>query len=187
MKILSSYIFRAICSILVGFLLVFNPDRMTLFLVQVIGGLFFVSGLVTLGNYLAARFSSKTVVRPLFPIVGLGSFLFGLFLAFFPGYFIAYLMLLLGALLIIASVSQVTALVGYRRVMPLFWAAFLTPVLLLIVGAVILFHPMESALLPFVALGVCCIIYGVSEFVNGLRLRRYMKRAAEEVEYIEVG
>ena len=187
MKVLGSYIFRAICSILVGFLLVFNPNRMTLVLVQVIGGLFLLSGLVTLVNYVVVRFSSEAVVRPLFPVVGLGSALFGLFLAFFPGYFITYLMFLLGGLLIIAGVSQMTTLVGYRKIMPVSWKSFLIPVLLLAAGVFVLFNPLTSASLPFTILGVCCIVYGVSDFANGLRLRRYMKRYQEQLEYEEVG
>lgn len=187
MKVLGSYIFRAICSVLVGFLLVFNPDQMTLVLVQVIGGLFLLSGLVTLVNYVVVRSSSTGVVRPLFPVVGLGSALFGLFLAFFPGYFITYLMFLLGGLLIIAGISQVTSLVGYRKIMPLSWKVFLVPVLLLAAGALILFNPLSSASLPFTILGICCIVYGISDIVNGIRLRRYMKRYSGQLEYEEVG
>ncbi len=186
MKVLGSYIFRAICSILVGFLLVFNPDRMTFLLVQVIGGLFFVSGFVSVVNYVWARFSSKTVVRPMFPFVGVGSFFFGLFLAFFPGYFITYLMFVLGGLLVIAGIGQIVNFVVYRKIMPLHWLSFLVAVIILSAGVFIFFNPLQSASLPFVILGICCIGYGLSEFVNGLRLRRYMKRFNEETGYVEV-
>ena len=51
MKIVNSYIFRAVCALLIGLLLVSNPERMTGLLVQVIGGLFLISGLVSLINY----------------------------------------------------------------------------------------------------------------------------------------
>ena len=40
MTAVNSYIFRAVCALLVGILLVANPERMTGLLVQVIGGLF---------------------------------------------------------------------------------------------------------------------------------------------------
>lgn len=85
MKIVNSYIFRAVCALLIGLLLVSNPERMTGLLVQVIGGLFLISGLVSLINYFIIRYSDKVPVKPVFPVVGLGSLLFGVFLGFFPG------------------------------------------------------------------------------------------------------
>lgn len=91
MKIVNSYIFRAVCALLIGLLLVSNPERMTGLLVQVIGGLFLISGLVSLINYFIIRYSDKVPVKPVFPMVGLGSLLFGVFLGFFPGLFITYL------------------------------------------------------------------------------------------------
>ena len=44
MKIVNSYIFRAVCALLIGLLLVSNPERMAGLLVQVVGGLFLISG-----------------------------------------------------------------------------------------------------------------------------------------------
>lgn len=85
MKIVNSYIFRAVCALLIGLLLVSNPERMTGLLVQVIGGLFLISGLVSLINYFIIRYSDKVPVKPVFPMVGLGSLLFGVFLGFIPG------------------------------------------------------------------------------------------------------
>lgn len=186
MKVLGSYLFRAVCSILVGFLLAFNPDKMTVLLVQIIGGLFLVSGLVSVINYVVVRYSSKTEVRPMFPIVGVGSLLFGLFLGFFPEYFIAYLMLLLGCLMVVAGIGQLSTLVLYRKVMPFYWPTLLVPFALLVAGGVVVLHPMASASLPFIILGVCCIVYGLSEFIYGLRLRHYLKKAAVVVEAEEV-
>ena len=55
-------------------------------LVQVIGGLFLISGLVSLINYFIIRYSDKVPVKPVFPLVGLGSLLFGVFLGFSLGY-----------------------------------------------------------------------------------------------------
>ena len=70
MKIVNSYIFRAVCALLIGLLLVSNPERMTGLLVQVIGGLFLISGLVSLINYFIIRYSDKVPVKPVFPMVG---------------------------------------------------------------------------------------------------------------------
>ena len=104
MKIVNSYIFRAVCALLIGLLLVSNPERMTGLLVQVIGGLFLISGLVSLINYFIIRYSDKVPVKPVFPMVGLGSLLFGVFLGFFPGLFITYLMYIFGFLCLYSGI-----------------------------------------------------------------------------------
>ncbi len=186
MKVVTSFVFRSICAIVVGFLLVLNPEQMTVVLVQVIGVLFGLSGLFSLLNYVVIRFSRKKEVRPMFPLIGLGSFCFGLLLVIFPGLFIAYLMYMLGALLVFAGISQMVSLIAYRRAMPLHWAPFLVPLLVLIAGIVVLANPFETASLPFMILGICCMGYGLSELINGIRLQRFLNRItpveAEEIK-----
>ena len=115
MKIVNSYIFRAVCALLIGLLLVSNPERMTGLLVQVIGGLFLISGLVSLINYFIIRYSDKVPVKPVFPMVGLGSLLFGVFLGFFPGLFITYLMYIFGFLMVVAGINQLWNMFRLRR------------------------------------------------------------------------
>ncbi|MCM1108813.1 MAG: DUF308 domain-containing protein [Clostridium sp.] len=185
MKVINSYVFRSVCAILIGFLLVFNPEQMSPLLVQIIGALFFLSGLFSLGDYVWVRWRSKKQFTPFFPVIGLGSFLFGAFLFFFPAYFLLYLMLILGGLFVIAGINQMAALFSYRQVMPLAWMAFIIPALVLIAGVVIISNPFESAALPFIVLGVCSIAYGISEFVNGMRLRLWLKRVEKRQAFAE--
>lgn len=192
MRVINSYVFRAVCAMVVGILLVRNPELTSPLIVQVIGALFFLSGLFSLATYMWTRWRARGRMTPIFPVVGLGSFLFGLLLFFFPGYFILYLMWMLGGLFVLAGINQMVALIRYRKVMPLAWESFLIPSLVLLTGALIIAHPFESASLPFVILGVCSIGYGVSEFINGIRLHRWLKRAerlalaeAEEIKDTE--
>ncbi len=189
MRIVNSYIFRAVCALLVGLLLVYNPERMTEFLVQVIGGLFLVSGLVSLINYFMIRYSDKVPVKPVFPVVGLGSLLFGVFLGFFPGLFIEYLMYVFGFLTVVAGVNQLWNMFRLRRLIPFRWYVLLFTLMITALGVFVLFNPLESASVPFVLLGVGFILYGVSELINGVRWRKYgrMRRQTESeaVELIE--
>lgn len=175
MKIVNSYVFRALCAILAGILLVYNPERITGLLVQVIGGLFFLSGLLTLINYLLIRFSEKSDVIPMFPIVGLGSLLFGAFLGFFPSSFIAYLMYLLGFLLVIGGINQIWNMISLRKLLPFNWWSFLIAVIVIVMGIIVIFKPMETASLPFILLGCTSIVYGVTEMISGVRWRKYHK------------
>lgn len=213
MRVLSSYIFRALCAMLVGFLLVSNPQTMTTLLVQIIGGLFTLSGVVAVIGYFVNNHQHERRVRKaaqlgqeaprqsslvnMFPVVGIGSLAFGVFLLLMPNMFIHILMYVLGLLMVLAGASQCWSLVSYRKVAPLTWSAFVLPLLILAAGIYVLCQPSEGASLPFTILGIACICYGVAEFFNGLRLHRFQRRlakaqaeaarqAAEEAEVVEV-
>ena len=196
MKILSSYIFRALCAMLVGFLLVSNPETMTTVLVQIIGGLFTFSGVVAIIGYFVNSHQRQKMLRaaeeagepippgsmlvPMFPVVGIVSLAFGVFLLLMPNQFVNILMYVLGGLMVLAGGSQCLSLISYRKVVPLTWSVFVLPLLILAAGIYVVCQPLESASLPFTILGIACICYGVTEFFNGLRLHRYQKRLAKQ-------
>ncbi|MBR0202208.1 MAG: DUF308 domain-containing protein [Bacteroidaceae bacterium] len=178
MKTLGVSIFRALIAMSIGILLVSNPEQMSSMLIKIIGGLFALSGCITFISYFIARFS-KTDLRPMFPVVGVGSLGFGLFLLLFPDMFINILMYVLGVLLILGALSQLFSLFSYRQVAPLSWPVFIMPLVILGVGIWVVARPSASAATPFFLLGIACIAYGVFEFFNALRLHRFQKRIAK--------
>lgn len=182
MRAVNGYIFRAVCALLVGILLVANPERVTSLLVQVIGGLFLLSGLVTIINYSVARYSDKEKVKPIFPIIGLGSFLFGVVLGFYPSSFISSLMFIVGGLMVIAGINQLWNMFRLRRFIPFRWYALGMALLIVALGVVVIVYPMESASLPFILIGVNCMLYGVSELVGGVRWRKYEREHLRRVQ-----
>lgn len=175
MRVVNSYIFRAVCALLVGLLLVSNPERITVLLVQVIGGIFLVSGLVSLISYFIVRYSHKESMKPVFSIVGLGSLLFGIVLCFFPDLFIKYLMLVFGVLMVAAGVNQIGNMFRLRRMIPFRWYVLCFAVLVTALGMFAIVRPVESASFSFILLGASFMLYGVSELVNGVRWRKYSR------------
>ena len=183
------FIFRAICAMLVGFLLVSHPETMSPLLVQIIGGLFAAMGLFSLISHWANRwrydrarrraeaegveFIGVQAFSPATPFVALGSAAFGTLLILFPGAFVTALMYALGGLLIAVGVAQGVTLVSLRQVAPLGWSLLLLPALLIAAGVWVVMRPVEAASLPFVVLGVAFILYGVAEFCFGFRYRHY--------------
>ena len=79
MKSISSYLLRSLCTLMVGLLLILNPDTPTL-LIQVIGALFALSGLYAVLTNIISRFSRNAEIRPSFPLVGIGCLLAGVIL-----------------------------------------------------------------------------------------------------------
>ncbi len=182
MRLFLSALLRAVCALIIGGLLVSSPQTMTGFIVQVIGGMFILLGLTQAVGYWFPR-SENNMLRPIFPFVGLGSVLLGVVLVLMPNVFVAFLMYVLGFILALVGFNQILTLIAQRHVAPLRWWVFLCPLALLCLGLFIVFKPLESASLPFVILGVGCIVYGLVDLFYALRLAHYQRQ--KEKEYVE--
>ncbi len=207
MKVLQSSFFRAICAVVVGILLISNPDSTVTGITIAIGAMFLISGAISCATYFAAKARKKddveaydekgrviAPIKPVFPIVGLGSVLLGLVLMLLPGIFIKSLMYVLGAILLLGAINQFMSLINVSRVsrIPLwFW---ICPIIILLIGLFVILKPMESASLPLIIIGWCLLLYGVSECINAIKINNVRKRmmkemaarqAAEEAEVVE--
>lgn len=174
---------------MIGLLLVLNPDTPS-FIVQVIAALFAFSGLMSILHYIRLRFMKAEIVRPVFPLTGLGSIGLGVLLGLFPEKFISVLMYLLGAVIVVIGLNQLVSVYMYRQIAPARWWSFLVPLCLTGAGILVLAYPLQSAAMPFVIIGCCCIFNGVSELFYGLRLAAYQRRmkkenAIQEAEIVE--
>lgn len=189
MKIFQSSIFRAICAIVVGALLIKYPDEGVTWLTVAIGVLFLLSGIIALMAYLNAKkhASEYTITdqegriisgtQPTFPIVGAGSIILGLTLALTPGVFIHGLMYILGAIMILGGLNQLMALISARRLGHISFSYWIAPSLVLITGLFVVFKPMDSAEIPLLILGWCSLLYGVTEIINSFKIRSIRKEA----------
>ena len=187
MKVLQSSVFRAICAIAVGAMLIKNPDSTVKGITIAIGVLFLVSGVISCLAYFNARLHSaenevydangKLLVggKPMFPIVGLGSVILGFVLALMPGAFVTSLMYVLGAIILLGAFNQFMVLIQARKyaVLPLWY--WVCPTLILLIGLFVMIKPMETAGLPLLILGWCLLLYGVSECINAFKIHQYKK------------
>ena len=185
MRTLTYSILRSLTAMLVGFLLVSNPTEMTELLVQIMGGLFALSGLIALVGYGISRYranENSPAPSALYAVVGVGCLAFGILLLLMPVTFIDMLMYGLGVLLVLIGISQISTLIAYRKVAPLTWSLFILPVAIIAAGCFVVLHPLETASLPFTILGIAYICYGVTEFMNGWRFYRYIRKAQRLAE-----
>ncbi len=191
MKILQSSIFRALCAIVIGAMLIKNPDSTVKGITIAIGVLFLVSGVISCVVYFNARIHSTenavydaegrliTAGRPTFPIVGLGSTILGFVLALMPSAFVTSLMYVLGAILILGALNQFLALVQTRKIAKLSFWYWVCPSLVLLTGVYVMVKPMETAALPLLIIGWCLLFYGVTECVNALVIHRCKRIVAQ--------
>lgn len=163
MKVIQSSLFRALCAIIIGALLIQYREQTVTWITIAIGVLFFLSGVFSLLSYMSAKRSAEKMkgqylydaqgnhiigMRPNFPLVGLGSLIFGLVLALMPNVFIAWLMFILSAILIMGALTQMANLVSAAKMGRVGIVYWLMPTLLLLLGLFTLFSPSSIASAP---------------------------------------
>lgn len=181
MRILQSSVFRAICAIIIGALLIKFPDNTVMGITVAIGVLFLISGLISCVTYFwAKRNVSEYKIydaegnlvageKPTFPIVGIGSAILGLILSLSPTAFVSALMYIIGAILILGAINQYMSLIGgrrYGRVSLWYW---IMPTLILLTGLYVMLKPMAPLNTAMLILGWCTLVYGVVELINALK------------------
>lgn len=201
MKVINSYIFRFVCAVIIGVLLILYSTETARYITIAIGTLFFLSGVASCVNYyIALRHKDDTVVydadgrqltglRPTFPLAGLGSLILGAILALMPGTFINFLMTILALILILGAVNLFFGLGNARRFAVIGLGWWIMPSLLLVVGILCLVRPMEMFSTPFVIIGYALIIYGVVELINSIkinRIRRFYEKNMTDADRTEV-
>lgn len=185
MKVIHSSIFRAVCAIIVGVLLIQYREQTVTWITVAIGVLFFLSGVISLASYWAAKRNAEKMqgqilsdsngkpimgMMPKFPLVSVGSLILGLLLALMPQVFIAWLMFILAFILILGALTQFVNLASAAkmgRVGILFW---LFPSVLLLLGLLTIIKPSAIASAPLLIIGWGMLIYGVVELLNVFKI-----------------
>ena len=199
MKILQSSVFRAICAIAIGIMLIKYPDNTVTWITIAIGVLFLLSGVISLVAYYNAlkHVSEYTITdaegnvvsgqKPTFPIVGVGSAILGLILALTPTVFIKALMYIIGAVLVLGAINQFMNLLNARKYGKMGFGYWIFPSVILLVGLFVIIKPLAPAEMAMLVLGWCSILYGVTELINSLKIhnekRKYTK--AKEIPVAE--
>ena len=185
MKVIHSSIFRAVCAIIVGVLLIQYREQTVTWITIAIGVLFFLSGVISLASYWAAKRNAEKMqgqilsdsngkpimgMMPKFPLVSVGSLILGLLLALMPQVFLAWLMFILAFILILGALTQFVNLASAAkmgRVGILFW---LFPSALLLLGLLAIIKPSAIASAPLFIIGWGMLIYGVVELLNAFKI-----------------
>lgn len=185
MKVIHSSIFRAVCAIIVGVLLIQYREQTVTWITIAIGVLFFLSGVISLASYWAAKRNAEKMqgqilsdsngkpimgMMPKFPLVSVGSLILGMLLALMPQVFIAWLMFILAFILILGALTQFVNLASAAkmgRVGILFW---LFPSALLLLGLLAIIKPSAIASAPLFIIGWGMLIYGVVELLKAFKV-----------------
>ena len=184
MKVIHSSMFRALCAIIVGVLLIQYREQTVTWITIAIGVLFFLSGVISLASYYSAKRAAEKMqgqvlydsngkplmgIVPKFPLVGVGSVVLGIILAAMPNMFISWLMFILSAILVMGAITQMANLALAARMGRVGIVYWIMPSVLLLLGLLAIIKPSALASAPLLIIGWAMMVYGVVEFANAFK------------------
>lgn len=177
---------RVVCALVIGLVLVLFPHQAAEYLVITVGCVFLVPALACIVGYFAWRGE-----RPLrFPLLGVGSLLFGLWLIIMPEFFADLLTYVLGFILVMGGVQQLVSLASARQWMRVPVGFYVVPILILLAGLFALFNPTGARSTAFIIIGASSLVYALFELVDWFGFSRRRPKTPQprhgEVEDAEV-
>ena len=195
MKVIHSSMFRALCAIIVGVLLIQYREQTVTWITIAIGVLFFLSGVISLASYYSAKRAAEKMqgqvlydsngkplmgIVPKFPLVGVGSVVLGIILAVMPNMFISWLMFILSAILIMGAITQMANLALAARMGRVGIVYWIMPSALLLLGLLAIIKPSALASAPLLIIGWAMLVYGVVEFANAFKISNNRRKWQKE-------
>lgn len=187
---------RSLCSIVIGALLCAFPYDMAATLVTCIGLLFLLSGLISTVAFFCSH--RKESLRLLYPILGIGSALFGILLCIFSTALGRYICFLLAAFLLLAGIVELVSMLHLRSRTHVEQFFFLIPLLIIIATLLVFVLPQRwiggttdpqlgAQVVRLVIVGCTCIVYGVYSLLAAVRFRRVrgVETVTDAVEVVD--
>ncbi|MBR4119816.1 MAG: DUF308 domain-containing protein [Bacteroidales bacterium] len=170
----TSTIIRCIVAILIGVIMVIWPDKVNSLIITAIGVIIMLPTIIAILAYIFAKTEeakkkSKTTI-----FVSLGSAVLGLIMVLYPARFVSLFTLFVGIVLLLAGVIQIVGVLKYSIQTKSYWM-LITPLAVLATGVitVVYFNNITNMLL--ILIGVILLLYGVSELLNYLKLKKSIK------------
>jgi uncharacterized membrane protein HdeD (DUF308 family) len=163
---------RGIAAIVLGLVFMIWPGSSIDYIMRILGTVLFVIGGITMINYLRLKKLNTALQynQRITPYMAVLMMLVGLLLLLFPRFFINFIMIIMGLLLLIAALEQF-ATISWRRkygAIPLFF--YLFPLVLAISGVLVIAQPFETATGVWVLCGAALALYGIIELLSSSRI-----------------
>lgn len=170
------YIIRAVIAILTGILLVSLPDLALIYVVYLVGFFTIAMGVVSLFTAIDHRKKGAENSSYLFFAGAFINILLGIVLIFNPTFFINFLMIVIGLLLILIALLQLYSMYRSMKYGKIPFGMFILPIAVLVAGLLVVFNPFATLSTIVVIMGITLLFYGVSDLVIQYRIRQNLKK-----------
>lgn len=169
---------RSILFILAGLFFCFFPDLTPRLFVTITGGIILFIGVL---SFLSLFTENRKPAGMNYFNLGM-SLLVGLALIIAPGFWVNFVMILLGIFIALCGISQLASLISINKsgIKPNI-AEYILGILLLFLGLFICFRPLASEQTLMVLVGCGCIFYGLTNLFMLLHIRSKLKKAGKQI------
>lgn len=172
----ASAITAGLVVLLLGILLVAVPDFTLSTIVRIIGIAVCFGALIMIWMYL--KTDRKKKMMNVFYIVGAAiNLCFGLVLAINPTIFETFLMIIIGALLVLSGIVISVMIFKFRPMTTLAKVLFAASLLAVVCGIIIIFDPIQSQNVIAAIVGTMFIFVGLIALISIIWIRSQMRKA----------
>ncbi len=171
-------IVRSVFFVLVGLFFCAFPDLTPQLFVIILGGIVLFVGAI---SFLSIFTDNGKPSGMNYYNLGM-SLIVGLALILAPGFWVNFIMIVLGVAVALCGISQLVSITGIRKygVKPNA-TEYITGILLLGLGIFICFRPLASEQMLMVLAGAGCILYGLSNLLALLHVRSKLKKEGKHI------
>lgn len=180
-KMMQNVFVRALCVLILGVLLVVYSGDVSRWMVMASGVLFIVPGLVGLISYW--RRDKKSRQFMLYPLIALGSILFGVVQLVLPDLFFEALRYVLACAMLVLALLQVYTFWNIRSGgVKASWIYYLFPLAEMAASLFVIFYGkfVENDPMPLIILGVTFIVYALLEMWSEVLVKRSVVKVNPE-------
>ena len=182
-KMMQNVFVRALCVLILGVILVAYSGDVSRWIVMASGVLFILPGLVGLISYWRRDKQSRQFM--LYPLIALGSILFGVVQLVLPDLFFEALRYVLACAMLILALLQVYSLWNIRSGgVKASWINYIFPLAEMASSLFVVFYGnfVENDPMPLLIIGVTCIVYSFIDLWFEVLVRRSVVPATDKVE-----
>lgn len=182
-KAISTAIISALAYIVLGFVMIFYPDKVSIALCYTLGGALTVYGLFNLITY----FTSKQAFFGFEMIVGIAATAFGVFFLISPQSILGMIFAIIGILIIVDSTIDIKRSFQLKSLgVKYWWISFVVSALIIIFAITTIIFPGFFADIIMIILGIALVYEGISGLTLIATIGHYAKKISNESKMINI-
>lgn len=168
-------IITSLLYIMIGLVLIVNPETTALLLCNIIGSIFIVLGVISVIRYLILDITSRFYRNDF--LFGVIEILIGIFIIYQKELVISFIPFIFGLFIIISGISKFQdALDSFKFKYQYSWLYLILAIISIIFGILVLLNPFDSAKLLFIVIGVGLLYSGISDLFTTIYLASKIKK-----------
>lgn len=163
---------RSAVAVILGIVMVMNPGSSLELIVKIAAAFLVASGLVSLGFGIVNRRNGGLGLMLTNAVIDV---VLGILIFMFPAEVAEIVMFIIGLLLMVFGIFQLSALLSASSVIRMGPWSFVLPALCTAGGALVVFHPFGLGKFLTLVAGLALLVYGVSEFFSTWKMRKAIR------------